>query len=45
LERFEEKHETLKYNILWNVEQQDMNHLKLLIGWNFKDDELIELGV
>jgi hypothetical protein len=26
-------------------EQQDKDHLQLLIGWDFKADELIELGV
>jgi hypothetical protein len=42
---FEEKVETLKYNTLWNVEQQDSDQLKLLIGSYFKDDEQIEPGV
>jgi len=42
---FEEKHATLKYNTLWNLEQQDSDNLKLLIGWDFKDVEIMELGV
>ena len=38
-------YETLKCNTLWNVEQQDSDRFKLLIGWDFGADELIELGV
>jgi len=30
---------------LWNVEQQDSDNLNLLVGWDFKAGELIELGV
>jgi len=45
LGRFEEKHETLKYSTSWNVEQQDSYHLKHHIGWDFKADDLIELGI